>query len=292
MTKRLARGALVAIVLGGSGFHSCYSQEQKTVVITGMYNADGTPTSDPSVLKKMEDALRSFDVVKPGDIVEVLDTVKAGKDDNRTTPTFSRLVTVYTAARDGQLDYLRLLAQNPAFDAAKAGKDDNGMNPLHYAIENGHLDVVKYLVETGADINDLDGKGRTPLSIAENSASPGAAGVADFLRSIRKGLLDVASSSAVTNLTQQKVTFNAVQKFSSGKLIFMVRIGDLTHFVSLGDNMRGWEVRAYEPGLPTPESSSHPLSVSIPVLVLQSGTNTLRIRKGDSALVLVTAPPK
>ena len=34
-----------------------------------------------------------------------------------------------------------------------------GMTPLHYSADNGHVAVVKYLVDHGADVNIKDGGG-------------------------------------------------------------------------------------------------------------------------------------
>jgi len=44
--------------------------------------------------------------------------------------------------------------------------DSLGKTPLHYAVREGHLDVVKRLLRAGADVNAHDEKtiGNTPLS--------------------------------------------------------------------------------------------------------------------------------
>ena len=34
-----------------------------------------------------------------------------------------------------------------------------GNTPLHFSAENGHVAVVKYLVDHGADVNILDSEG-------------------------------------------------------------------------------------------------------------------------------------
>ena len=40
---------------------------------------------------------------------------------------------------------------------------------LHEAVRHGHLEVVQYLIDNGADINDATGDDSTPLRIAINS---------------------------------------------------------------------------------------------------------------------------
>jgi uncharacterized protein len=43
---------------------------------------------------------------------------------------------------------------------------DNGMTSLHMASWQGHLDIVQYLVEQGADVNKADKRAWTPLHCA------------------------------------------------------------------------------------------------------------------------------
>lgn len=45
--------------------------------------------------------------------------------------------------------------------------DVQGMTALHYAADRGFSDIVKLLVERGADTQALDSEGQTPLSLAE-----------------------------------------------------------------------------------------------------------------------------
>ena len=44
-------------------------------------------------------------------------------------------------------------------------QDNYGNTPLHFAIENCHVNVVRVLLDHGADPTIRDNKGRTPLDI-------------------------------------------------------------------------------------------------------------------------------
>lgn len=41
--------------------------------------------------------------------------------------------------------------------------------PLHLAVSNGQVDIVKLLISHGADVNTSDGNGQTPLQLAASS---------------------------------------------------------------------------------------------------------------------------
>lgn len=51
-------------------------------------------------------------------------------------------------------------------DAANARDTGNGNLPLHIAAQNGHFDLVKLLVEKGAEINGQNNKLNTPLHMS------------------------------------------------------------------------------------------------------------------------------
>jgi len=46
-------------------------------------------------------------------------------------------------------------------------KDSNGWTPLHEGARGGHVEVVKLLIDNGADVNEKTNYGETPLYWAE-----------------------------------------------------------------------------------------------------------------------------
>ncbi|ORX65883.1 ankyrin, partial [Anaeromyces robustus] len=61
---------------------------------------------------------------------------------------------------DGNEDLVKYLIEHGA-DINKENED--GKTPLFWACESGNEDLVKYLIDLGADINKENEKGETPL---------------------------------------------------------------------------------------------------------------------------------
>ncbi|KAH8726741.1 hypothetical protein GQ44DRAFT_613477, partial [Phaeosphaeriaceae sp. PMI808] len=59
-----------------------------------------------------------------------------------------------------------LLATMKAKESPVNSKDGIQNMPLHYAVQNGHMEVVKLLLEHGAEVDSKGSEGRTPLSWA------------------------------------------------------------------------------------------------------------------------------
>ncbi len=76
---------------------------------------------------------------------------------------------------------LPLLITNFSADANSCGKDKR--TPLHWAATLGHLNMVKNLVEYGADISLVDYFGRTPLDDAKNR---GQKSIVKFLEALAR----------------------------------------------------------------------------------------------------------
>ncbi len=110
------------------------------------------------------------------------------------------------AAARGELERVRSLIQaNPSALSARV----DGTTALHEATRGGHVEVVKLLVESGANINALNFSGLTPLKLALGYQR---ANIAEYLRAhggLEKAAPPVAPVSRATapaNAVQQPTT--------------------------------------------------------------------------------------
>jgi ankyrin repeat protein len=97
--------------------------------------------------------------LKPGENPESL---VQGKDLNIVTPS-GGLTPLMFAAREGDLDSAKILIAGGAALNRAAGDLSSA---LTLAIQNGFYDLASYLVDKGADVNQADVLGCTPLFLA------------------------------------------------------------------------------------------------------------------------------
>lgn len=84
------------------------------------------------------------------------------------TKSMFGLVPLIIAAENGHLDLVRLLID---MGKADVNSDDNaGNTALHLAAQEGHEDIVRFLIERGADVNRKNESGQTPLEVAMPNA--------------------------------------------------------------------------------------------------------------------------
>lgn len=75
---------------------------------------------------------------------------------------------LHVAVKEGDTELVKYLLEKGANPNAKGAF---GETPLHIAVDRGYLDIVKLLLENGADPNIQSNEGNTPLHIAVISSS-------------------------------------------------------------------------------------------------------------------------
>ena len=71
---------------------------------------------------------------------------------------------LFVAAEEGHLSIVKYLVK--CSYASIDSVDEHGMNCIHAAAMNGHLDVVQFLAQSGASIHLADNDGRSPIFVA------------------------------------------------------------------------------------------------------------------------------
>lgn len=123
----------------------------------------------------LDAALRSEGFSKDGPF-----SLLAHRPQNMVATHAGNLRHFLTAAEYGDLQIVEQVAQNSKFDLNATSRQDQ-RSALHLAASNDHIDIVKSLLEHGADRDSVDSQGRTPLhSSVEN---PGRYRCLEFLLS-------------------------------------------------------------------------------------------------------------
>jgi hypothetical protein len=83
-----------------------------------------------------------------------------------------RVKDIFIAARIGKFKDMKYLIETKGVNVN--AKDSDGCSLLHIAVrDNSCTDVLKYLIEQGADVNALNKDGETPLDFAEHRGGGG-----------------------------------------------------------------------------------------------------------------------
>jgi len=87
------------------------------------------------------------------------------QEHNRSAKSWKESEALFAAVVEGCVEKVKALASEPGFDVNF--RNDSGMTALHYAVDRGHLALVKILLDHDADTLALDNEDQTPLMIAE-----------------------------------------------------------------------------------------------------------------------------
>jgi len=129
--------------------------EVKDLVKAGVNVNTVDPYGDPMlVLAVKEKSLKVFDYLLSSPQINVNKANSYGE-----TP-------LMMASINGDLELVKTLVESKQADLNKAG-----WNPLLYACSKGRLDVARFLVQHGADVNSTSPNGSTPLMMAAMSGN-------------------------------------------------------------------------------------------------------------------------
>lgn len=85
------------------------------------------------------------------------------KPPNLTTTMVSN---IWVAAADNDQELVKKYIESGDFSANQ--KDPNGYTPIHAAASYGHIELLRYLLSNGGDVNIQDNEGDTPLHHVED----------------------------------------------------------------------------------------------------------------------------
>lgn len=122
---------------------------------------------DEEVINKHKQDIRNENSKKVLDENDIDENTSSKDDDTPKGQT-----DLHIAAGEGSLQKCIKILGNKQTDIITA-RDENGWQAIHEAARGGHLDVLKYLIEKGADVTAKTSEGGTPLWWAKRSLHEG-----------------------------------------------------------------------------------------------------------------------
>ena len=108
-----------------------------------------------------------FEAVRGGKVEKVCKLLDSGLDVNAIVKGRSKFSLLQSASFYGHAEVVKLLLNK----GAEVNKQDiDRMTPLHYASCRGHMEIVNLLLNNGANVNAKDYDGRTPLHYASSGS--------------------------------------------------------------------------------------------------------------------------
>jgi catechol 2,3-dioxygenase-like lactoylglutathione lyase family enzyme len=136
---------------------------------------------------------------------------------------------VFSAMSLGDLNLLRaLVEQHPDSLERRLSRFEHGLTPLHFAISRKQYDMLDLLIELGADLEGVDGRGNTALTTAMLE------GDREAVRRLQAAGAKVPATTAPADFTAKMASLSA----SVTKNVPMVSVPDvaaaLDWYVSIG----------------------------------------------------------
>ena len=104
------------------------------------------------------------DTARKGNLDLVNHYLNQGADINYRSDNFSSATALYMAVQEGHYNIVKLLLENAADTEIAA---NNGVTPLHRAAQDNSLDILKLLLEYRANPNVKNNRGISPIYVAE-----------------------------------------------------------------------------------------------------------------------------
>ncbi|PSN43688.1 hypothetical protein C0J52_19462 [Blattella germanica] len=108
-----------------------------------------------------------FDWVKEGNVDKINEFAKKSALTDTNIIDSQGMGLIHWAADRGNLPTLKCLVQDLTADIDL--KDGDGQTALHYAASCGHVEIVRYLLDNGANPNVADSDGMLPVDVASGS---------------------------------------------------------------------------------------------------------------------------
>lgn len=100
-----------------------------------------------------------MEIIKANDLLSLKNIILHGGNINGEIDNY-KTTPLHCAAHNGHIEIVKCLVDNGAYINAK---DICGNTPLHCAAHDGHIEIVKYLIDNGAYINEQDNNLCIPL---------------------------------------------------------------------------------------------------------------------------------
>ncbi|KAJ9596523.1 hypothetical protein L9F63_012465 [Diploptera punctata] len=107
-----------------------------------------------------------FDWVKEGNAEKVYEFARKSSTDSNIIDS-EGMGLIHWAADRGNLDTMKCLIKDLTVDIDL--KDGDGQTALHYAASCGHKEIVRFLLDNGANPNLADADGMLPVDVASGS---------------------------------------------------------------------------------------------------------------------------
>lgn len=94
----------------------------------------------------------------------VISTMARNEDEPPSIPDSEK--TVWQLAGENNIERVTQLLDSTSEDDVLNGQDGEGMSPLYWAVDRGQIDMARFLIQRGANVEIADECGETPLHIA------------------------------------------------------------------------------------------------------------------------------